>query len=51
MLGYIVIGKSTGRWGIAEKKRITGWQLMSFIEYLENKNKDEKEERKDKNEK
>jgi predicted GIY-YIG superfamily endonuclease len=34
-LGYIVIGYSSGRWGTSEKRRITGWQLIDFIEYLE----------------
>lgn len=34
-LGYIVIGLSSGRWGTSQKRRITGWQLIDFIEYLE----------------
>jgi hypothetical protein len=34
-LGYIVIGHSTGRWGTSEKRRITGWQLIDFIEHME----------------
>lgn len=34
-LGYVVVGYATGKWGTSEKKRITGWQLIDFIEYLE----------------
>lgn len=35
-LGYIVVGHRTGKWGVREKRRITGWQLIDFIEHLEN---------------
>lgn len=37
-LGYIVVGYAKGRWGISEKRRITGWQLIECIENLENEN-------------
>ena len=39
-LSYIEIdGRRCGRWPIKKHKKITGWQLISFIEYLDRKNK------------
>jgi len=34
-LGHIVVGHSTGRNGPTPKIRVTGWQLMDFLESLE----------------
>jgi hypothetical protein len=34
---FEVNGKASGRWPVRMKKRITGWQLIDYIEHLEQK--------------
>ena len=40
-LGWIHCGVVKGRWGESIKRRITGWQLIDFIENWENESKEE----------
>lgn len=34
-IGTIVVGERQGRWGVERRIRITGWQLIDFIEQLQ----------------
>lgn len=38
-IGYVVIGEHSGRFGKRRKVRITGWQLIEFIENAQNTGK------------
>lgn len=37
-LGCIFLGYVNGRWGKGQRRKITGWQIIDFIENLENEN-------------